>query len=87
MYLSNKEELRVTIAADIEAWVKAGNCIKHVRSRKRRRYVNAVPLSPITQARCQLVATRKAQAKRVAHLYPSSVDPGVAWALSRGRRY
>ena len=87
MYISKKEELRVAIAADIEAWVKAGNCITHVPSRKRRRYVNAVPLSPITQARCQMVAVRKAEAKRVAHLFPSSVDPGVACALSRGRRY
>jgi len=87
MSLGKKELLRLTLAADVEAWVKEGNCIKQVRSRKRRRYVNPVPLSPITLARCQMHAARKAGAKRVAHLFPSSVDPGVACALSRGRGY
>lgn len=87
MSLSRKELLRLTLAADVEAWVDEGNSIKQVRSRERRRYVNPVPLSPITQARCQIHAARKAGAKRVAHLFPSSVDPGVAHAMSRGRGY
>jgi len=85
--VSPKASLRLSLSADVEAWLKEGNCIKQVRSRKRRRYVNPVPLSPITLARCQMHAARKAGAKRVAHLFPSSVDPGVARALSRGRGY
>ena len=87
MSLSRKESLRLTLAADVEAWVDEGNSIKQVRSRERRRYVNPVPLSPITQARCQMHAARKAGAKRVAYLFPSSVDPGVARALGTGRGY
>ena len=85
--MSSKASLRLQVAADVEAWVKEGNCIKQTRSRKRSRYVNPVPLSPITHARCQMHAARKAGAKRVAYLFPSSVDPGVANALSRGRGY
>jgi hypothetical protein len=87
MPLSKKESLRLTLAADVEEWIQKGNSIKQVRSRRRSRYVNAVPWSPITQARCQMAAARKAGTKRVAHLFPSSVDPGVARALSRGRGY
>jgi hypothetical protein len=61
-----------------------GNNIRTVKSRRRSRYVNPIPLSPITLARYQIHAVRKAGAKRVAHLFPSSVDPGVARALDRG---
>lgn len=74
-------------AEGIEEFLAKGNRITTVKSRRRDRYVNAVPLSPITQARRQMSAARKAGAKRVAHLFPSSVDPGVAQALSRGRGY
>ena len=83
----SKASLRLTLAADVEKWLRDGNSIKQVQTRKRSRYVNAVPLSPITLARFQIHAARKAGAKRVAHLFPSSVDPGVAHALSRGRGY
>jgi hypothetical protein len=87
MPMNKKESLRLTLAADVEEWLREGNSIKQLRSRRRSRYVNAVPLSPITQARCQMVAVRKAEAKRVAHLFPSSVDANVACALRRGRGY
>jgi hypothetical protein len=68
-------------------FLASGNRIKTFKSRRRSRYVNAVPRSPITLARCQMHAVRKAGAKRVAHLFPSSVDPGVARALDHGRGY
>lgn len=77
-------------ARNVEAvaeFLAKGNQIITVKSRRRTRYVNPVPLSPITLARCQMHAARKAGAKRVAHLFPSSVDPGVAHAMSRGRGY
>lgn len=74
-------------AEAIAEFLRKGHQIKTVKSRRRTRYVNAVPLSPITQARCQMYAARKAGAKRVAYLFPSSVDPGVARALSAGRGY
>jgi hypothetical protein len=64
-----------------------GNHIRTVKSRRRSRYVNPIPLSPITLARCQMNAARKAGAKRVANLFPSSVDPAIARALGRGRGY
>ena len=85
--VNSKASLRLGLSADVEKWLQEGNSIKQVQSRKRSRYINPVPLSPITQARCQIYAVRKAEAKRVAHLFPSSVDPGVARALSRGRGY
>ena len=87
MPVNKKESLRLTLAADVEEWLGGGNSIKQVRSRRRSRYVNAVPLSLITQARCQMHSARKAGANRVAHLFPSSVDPGVAHALTTGRGY
>ena len=74
-------------AEAIAEFLANGNQIKTIRSRRRTRYVNPVPLSPITLARCQMEAARKAGAKRVAHLFPSSVDPDVARALTRGRGY
>lgn len=74
-------------AEGIAEFLAKGNQITTVRSRRRTRYVNPVPLSPITRARCQMHAARKAGAKQVAHLFPSSVDPAVARALSGGRGY
>jgi hypothetical protein len=68
----------------VAEFLARGNRIRTVRSRRRSRYVNPVPLSPITLARYQIHAVRKAGAKRVAHLFPSSVDPGVTRALDRG---
>lgn len=87
MPMNKKESLRLTLAADVEEWLREGNSIKQLRSRRRSRYVNAVPLSPITQARYQMAAARKAGAKRVANLFPSTIDPGVARAVARGRGY
>lgn len=87
MPVSKQAAQRLTLADDVNTWLLAGNSIKQLRSRARRRYVNPVPLSPITLARCQMEAARKAGAKRVAHLFPSSVDPDVARALTRGRGY
>ena len=77
-------------ARNVEAvaeFLAKGNQIITVKSRRRTRYVNPVPLSPITLARCQMHAARKAGAKRVAHLFPSTADPGVARAVARGRGY
>lgn len=85
--VNSKASLRFSLSADVKEWLQEGNSITQVRSRKRRRYVNAVPLSPITQARCQLHAARKAGAKQVAHLFPSTVDPRVARAVIGGRGY
>lgn len=85
--VNRKQALRVALAADVEEWLRGGNRITQLRSRVGRRYMNPVPLSPITQARCQMHAARKAGAKQVAYLFPSSVDPGVARALSAGRGY
>ena len=83
----DKDAVTARHAEGIAEFLAKGNRITTVKSRRRVRYVNPVPLSPITQARCQMYAARKAGAKRVAHLFPSSVDPGVAHALSRGRGY
>jgi hypothetical protein len=68
----------------VAEFLARGNRIRTVRSRGRSRYVNPVPLSPVTRARCQLTAVHRAEAKRVANLFPSSIDPGVARALDRG---
>ena len=83
----DKGAVTTRIAEGIAEFLARGNQIATVKSRRRTRYTNPVPLSPLTQARCQMYAARKAGANRVAHLFPSSVDPGVARALSRGRGY
>lgn len=83
----DKSAVTARNAEGIAEFLAKGNRITTVKSRRRARYVNPVPLSSITLARCQMHAARKAGAKRVAHLFPSSVDPGVARALSRGRGY
>jgi hypothetical protein len=83
----DKDAVTARNAEGIAEFLAKGNRITTVKSRRRTRYVNPVPLSPITLARCQMHAARKAGAKRVAHLFPSSVDPGVARAVARGRGY
>lgn len=83
----DKDAVSARNAEGIAEFIAKGNQITRVKSRRRTRYVNPVPLSPITRARCQMHAARKAGAKRVAHLFPSSVDPAVARALSGGRGY
>lgn len=83
----DKHAVTTRNAEGISEFLAKGNRITTVKSRRRSRYVNPVPLSPLTQARCQMVAARKARTKQVAHLFPSSVDPGVARALTSGRGY
>jgi hypothetical protein len=84
---ADKKAISERCAEAVAEFLASGNQITTVKSRRRTRYVNPVPRSPLTEARCQMIATRKAGAKRVAHLFPSSVDPGVARVLYRGRGY
>ncbi len=81
--MMSKSDIRKTLNDDVADFLRSGKTITVLSSRKRK-YRNPVPLSPITLARYQIHAVRKAGAKRVAHLFPSSVDPGVARAMDRG---
>jgi hypothetical protein len=81
--MMSKSDIRKALNDDVADFLGLGKTITALSSRKRK-YRNPVPLSPITLARFQMHAVRKAGTKRVAHLFPSSVDPGVARALDHG---
>jgi hypothetical protein len=82
----SKSDIRKALNDDVADYLRSGKTITVLSSRKRK-YRNPVPLSSITLARCQINAVRKAGAKRVASLFPSSVDPAVARAFYSGRGY
>lgn len=84
--MMSKSDIRKALNDDVADFLRSGKTITVLSSRKRK-YRNPVPLSPVTLARCQMNAVRKAGAKRVANLFPSSVDPAVARAIHRGRGF
>jgi hypothetical protein len=84
--MMSKSDIRKALNDDVADFLRSGKTITVLSSRKRK-YRNPVPLSPITLARCQMNAARKAGAKRVANLFPSAVDPAVVRAIHRGRGY
>jgi hypothetical protein len=83
----DKHEITLRNKEAVAEFLASGNQIMTVTSGRRYRYVNPVPLSATTLARCQTTAVRKAGVVRVANLFSCSVEPSVARALTRGRGY